>query len=134
MQSAFSPLTYSHAVKHLSAVVDRGDFLGRQNRTDVFTGELLHCRADSLLLAVPPQTHHGRQVLHCAVVHTASQVGELPLNANVLCSQFTAQTKMKNSDPFKLFLNFVFYLQTQLLMYMIGLNTPACLMLKIFRR
>lgn len=77
--------TYSHAVKHLRAVVDRGDLLGWQDRTDVLDGEPLHGGAHSLLLAVPPQPNHGGQVLHRAVVHAARQVGELPLKPLPFC-------------------------------------------------
>lgn len=60
--------------------MDRRDLLSRQDRTDVFSRELLRGSAHPLLLAVPPQPHHGRQVLHCAVVHAARQMRELPLN------------------------------------------------------
>lgn len=72
--------TYSHVLKHLSAGVDRRDLLSWQDRTDVFSCELLRGSAHPLLLAVPPQPHHGGQVLHCAVVHAARQMRELPLN------------------------------------------------------
>lgn len=67
--------------------MNRGDLLSWENRTDVFDGELLHSWAHSLLSAVPPQSHHGRQVLHCAVVHTARQVRELPVKAVTFCSK-----------------------------------------------
>lgn len=72
--------TYSHVLKHLSAGVDRRDLLSWQDRTDVFSRELLRSSAHPLLLAVPPQPHHGGQVLHCVVVHAARQMRELPLN------------------------------------------------------
>lgn len=77
--------TYSHAVGHLSAGVDRWDFLCWQNGADVLHSELLHNSANSLLLTVPPQPHHGGHVLQRAVVHAAGQVGELTLHIHAFC-------------------------------------------------
>lgn len=81
--------------------MNRGDLLSWENRTDVFDGELLHSWAHSLLSAVPPQSHHGRQVLHCAVVHTARQVRELPVKAVTFCSKEFVNKKNSLCSNFK---------------------------------
>ena len=75
--------------------MDRRDLLGREDRADVFNSELLRSGAHSLLLAVPPQPHHGRQVLHRAVVHAAGQVRELPLDTVTVCRRETQEGKSK---------------------------------------
>ncbi len=74
-----STRAHHHVLKSLGAGLYRGDLLCRQNAADVLAGEFIHRAEDTFLLAVPPQTHHCRQVLQRTIVHRAGQMGNLKL-------------------------------------------------------